>query len=137
MRAAYKCTKVESAEQLLNNLARTPKKYPSAAASLRKGLDETLTVMGLGPLATRTRSFSTTNPIENMNGSIRRMMRRVKRWNDGTIILRWVLVGVLEATRDFRRLEGHVDVQEARRCSRKSTARPSPETTETLRAPAR
>jgi Cys-tRNA synthase (O-phospho-L-seryl-tRNA:Cys-tRNA synthase) len=69
-----------------------------------------LTVMKLGLSATLTRSFSTTNPIENMNGSVRRMMRRVKRWNDGTMILRWVLVGVLEAARGFRRLEGHKDM---------------------------
>jgi hypothetical protein len=37
-------------------------------------------------------------------------MRRVKRWNDGTLILRWVLVGVLEAPRGFRRIKGHKDM---------------------------
>jgi transposase-like protein len=111
MREAYKCTKVETAKRLLNNLARSlQKKHPSAAASLREGLDETLTVIGLGLPARLTRSFSTTNPVENMNGSIRRTTRRVKRWDDGTMILRWVLVGVLEAARGFRRLKGHKDM---------------------------
>lgn len=111
MREAYKCTKVETAKRLLNNLARSlQKKHPSAAASLREGLDETLTVMGLGLPARLTRSFSTTNPVENMNGCIRRTTRRVKRWDDGTMILRWVLVGVLEAARGFRRLKGHKDM---------------------------
>lgn len=108
MREAYKCSKVDTAKRLLNNLARTlQKKHPSAAASLREGLDETLTVMGLGLSASLTRSLSTTNPIENMNGRIRATARRVKRWDSGTMILRWVLVGVLEAARGFRRLKGH------------------------------
>lgn len=108
MREAYKCTKVETAKRLLNNLARAlQKKHPSAATSLREGLDETLTVMGLGLSPALTRSFSTTNPVENLNGRIRTTARRVKRWDDGTMILRWVLVGVLEAARGFRRLKGH------------------------------
>jgi transposase-like protein len=112
MREAYKCTKVETAKRLLNNLARSlQKKHPSAASSLREGLDETLTVIGLGLSAALTRSFSTTNPVENLNGRIRTTARRVKRWDDGTMVLRWVLVGVLEAERGFRRLKGHQDMK--------------------------
>lgn len=109
IREAYKCTKVETAKRLLNNLARSlQKKHPSAAASLREGLDETLTVMGLGLSDALTRSLSTTNPVENLNERIRTTARRVKRWDDGTMVLRWVLVGVLEAERGFRRLKGYV-----------------------------
>jgi putative transposase len=111
IREAYKCTKVESAKRLLHNLARAlQKKHPSAAASLREGLDETLTVMGLGLSHALTRCLSTTNPVENLNDRIRTTARRVKRWDDGTMILRWVLVGVLEAERGFRRLKGHKDM---------------------------
>jgi transposase-like protein len=111
MREAYKCTKVETAKRLLNNLARAlQKKHPSAAASLREGLDETLTVIGLGLSPARSRSFATTNPVENLNDRIRTTARRVKRWDDGTMVLRWVLVGVLEAARGFRRLKGHKDM---------------------------
>jgi transposase-like protein len=111
MREAYKCTKVDTAKRLLNNLARSlQKKHPSAASSLREGLDETLTVMSLGLAASLTRTLSTTNPIENLNGLLRSTTRRVKRWDDGTMILRWALVGVLEATRGFRRLKGHKDM---------------------------
>src|SRR5579863_1652769 len=111
IREAYKCTKVDTAKRLLNNLARTlQRKHPSAAASLREGIDETLTVMGLGLGASLTRTISTTNPIENLNGLIRATTRRVKRWDDGTMILRWALVGVLEAQRGFRRLRGHKDM---------------------------
>jgi len=111
IREAYKCTKIDTAKRLLNNLARTlQRKHPSAAASLREGIDETLTVMSLGLGSTLTRTLSTTNPIENLNGLIRATTRRVKRWDDGTMILRWALVGVLEAQRGFRRLRGHKDM---------------------------
>lgn len=112
MREAYKCTRVETAKRLLNNLARSlQKKHPSAASSLREGLDETLTVIGLGLSQALTRSFSTTNPVENLNGRIRSTTRRVKRWDGGTMVLRWVLVGVLEAERGFRRLKGYKDMK--------------------------
>lgn len=111
IREAYKCTKVETAKRLLNNLARSlQKSHPSAAASLREGLDETLTVMGLGLSTALARSFSTTNPVESLNDRIRTVARRVKRWDGGTMVLRWVLVGVLEAARGFRRLKGHKDM---------------------------
>jgi putative transposase len=112
MRAAYKCTDVAEAKRQLNALARSlQKKHPSAAASLQEGLDETLTVMGLGLGAALTRTLSTTNPIEHMNERIRTTARRVKRWDDGQMVLRWVLVGVLEAARGFRRLKGHRDMR--------------------------
>jgi transposase-like protein len=112
MRAAYKCTKVETAKRLLNNLARAlQKKHPSAAASPREGLDETLSVIGLGVSQALTRSFATTNPVENLNERLRTTACRVKRWDDGTMVLRWVLVGVLEAQRGFRRLKGFKDMK--------------------------
>jgi transposase-like protein len=111
MREAYTCSKLETAKRLLNNLARTlQRKHPSAATSLREGLDETLTVLSLGVSAMLTRTLSTTNPVEHLNERIRTTARRVKRWDDGTMMLRWVLVGVLEATRGFRRLKGHRDM---------------------------
>ncbi len=108
MREAYKCTKTDTAKRLLNNFARAlHKKHPSAAASLREGLDETLTVLGLGLSPALTRTFSTTNPVEHLNERIRTTARRVKRWDDGTMVQRWVLVGVLEAARGFRRRGPH------------------------------
>lgn len=86
-------------------------RFTYAPASLHEGLDETLMVISLGLSPSLTRSLSTTNPIENMNGRIRATARRVKRWDGGTMILRWVLVGVLEAARGFRRLKGHKDMK--------------------------
>jgi putative transposase len=53
------------------------------------------------------RTLSTTNPIENLNGSIRRVQHRVKRWRDGAMVRRWAALGILEAQKGFRKLRGH------------------------------
>src|SRR5262249_52334764 len=82
----------------------------SAAASLRDGLDETLTVLRLGLPALLTRTFSTTNPIENLNGTIRRVIRNVKRWRPGPMVRRWTALGIAEAQRTFRRIKGHAHI---------------------------
>jgi len=111
MRQAYKSRNPKTAKRQLQNLAGSLKsKYPGAAASLREGLDETLTVMGLGLSATLERCFATTNPIENLNGGVRHITRRVKRWRGGTMILRWVAAAVGEAEKGFRRLKGYRDM---------------------------
>jgi hypothetical protein len=78
-----------------------------AAASLREGLDETLTVLRLGLSKRLCRTFSTSNAIENMNGTLRRVCRNVKRWRDEGMIRRWIALGVGEAARKFRRVKGH------------------------------
>jgi transposase-like protein len=111
MRQAYKCTKPETAKRQLENLARSLEAaHPSAARSIREGLEETLTVMSLGLPRTLERSFSTTNPIESLNDRLRAVARRVKRWRGGDMILRWTAAGVWEATRGFRRLKGHASM---------------------------
>jgi hypothetical protein len=45
-------------------------KHPGAAASLREGLEDTLTVQSLGIAGALYRTQRTTNPIENLNGSL-------------------------------------------------------------------
>lgn len=111
MRQAYEAAKVETAKRQLENLAKSlDSAHPSAAASLREGLDETLTVMGLGLPRRLERSFSTTNPIESLNDRLRTVARRVKRWRGGDMILRWTAAGVWEASRGFRRLKGHLSM---------------------------
>lgn len=105
---AFKTEDHTRAKRLLENLARglTPA-HPGAAASLREGLDELLTIkcLGLGHAALE-RTLSTTNLIENLIGQVRDLSRRVKRWRGGTMILRWSAASVLEAERHFRRIRG-------------------------------
>ena len=51
------------------------------------------------------RSLACTNIIENMNGTIRRVCRNVKRWNDASMALRWTGAAMMEAAKGFRRLK--------------------------------
>lgn len=81
--------------------------HPGAAASLREGLDETLTVKAMKLPPALERTLSSTNVIENLNGGIRDMTRRVKRWRGGSMVLRWVAASVTERSKTFRRLRGH------------------------------
>ena len=84
--------------------------YPSAAASVREGLDETLTVVSL-PISDRLRrSLATTNPIESLMSRSRHVHRNVKRWRHGKMLIRWMTAAVVEAAKGFRRLEGCKDV---------------------------
>lgn len=105
---AYKCRDPKRALDMLNKLARQlERRHPSAAASLREGVEETLTVLSFGLIDSLERTLVTTNPIENLNSVIRRIHHNVKRWQDGTMVLRWVAIGLQEATKGFRRLKGH------------------------------
>jgi len=109
MRDAYASTTASTAKRKLMQLASWLESNgeDSAAASLREGLDETLTVLNLGLPKTLARALSTTNAIENLNGSIRRVTRNVKRWRDEAMIRRWVALAVAESQRRFRRMKGH------------------------------
>ena len=71
-------------ERLANSLA---KPHPGAAASLREGLAETLTLTTLGIDGALYKTFRTTNPIENLNGLIAHYTRNVKRWRDGEMVV--------------------------------------------------
>jgi transposase-like protein len=75
-------------------------------ASLREGLDETLTVLRFGLPHGLMRTLATTNPIEFLNGRIRKTTHNVTRW-DGTMVLRWVALALDEASKTFRKLRSH------------------------------
>ena len=81
---AYTHTNVKTATRLLQDLARRlDTDYPSAAASVREGLDDTLTVLGLGLSERLQRSLATTNAIESLLSRTRHVQRNVKRWRGG------------------------------------------------------
>ena len=108
MNQAYATRDAGRARRLLDNLARRLEhQHPGAAASLREGLEETLTVMRLGLPENLERVLSSTNLIENLFSRVREIGRRVKRWQNGTMVLRWTASGVLEAERGFRKLTAY------------------------------
>lgn len=81
-----------------------------AAASLREGMEETLTVLRLELPPTLRRSLATTNSIENMLGTVRRVTRNVRRWRGGPMVRRWTAMGFRVAEGRFRRIKGFADL---------------------------
>jgi transposase-like protein len=108
MTTAYRCGNYERAKRMLLALARQlERKHPSAAASLREGLEETLTVMRYELPTWLERTLSTTNMIEHVNSRIRKTTHNVTKWNGGSMVLRWVAIALVEASKTFRKLRGH------------------------------
>ena len=112
MKQAWDGTSAELAERQLRRLASSlEREYPSAAESLREGLEETLTVQRLAVRGALLKTLRTTNPIENLNGSIASYTRNVKRWRGGgSMIRRWVASALCEAERRFRRVRGYCEM---------------------------
>lgn len=87
--------------------AQLEKNYPSAASSLREGLEEMFTVARLGIDGRLAKTLTTSNPIESMISIARTTNRNVTRWRDGQMVLRWTAAGMLNAERSFRRIKGY------------------------------
>ncbi len=115
MRQAYHAESALKAEGLLTELVRElGKTHPGAAASLREGMTETLTILRLGVPPTLARTLRSTNPVESMIEICREHSKNVKRWRDGTMALRWCAAGMLEAGHQFRRVNGHLHLPRLR-----------------------
>jgi putative transposase len=112
LREAYASASADTARKRLRGLVSwlDTNGHEDAAASLREGMEETLTVLKLELPPTLRRSLATTNAIENTLGSVRRISRNVKRWKGGGMVRRWVAMGVIAAAKHFRRLKGHRDI---------------------------
>ena len=111
IRAAWALTDADLAEQRLEplvcDLERT---WPDAAGSLREGMSETLTLMGLGIDGQLAKTLCSTNPCESMIEIVRNTQRNVKRWQDGDMRKRWTAAGMLVAEQQFRRIIGYRDL---------------------------
>jgi putative transposase len=84
--------------------------HPGAAASLREGMEETITLNHLGLPPALTRTLATTNPIESAYSVAREVMGKVKRWRDGAMVVRWTAAGMEVAASKFRRIKGYREV---------------------------
>jgi putative transposase len=115
MRRAYHADSALTAEAELTALAdELDRTHPGAAASLREGMDETLTMNRLGVPPTLARTLRSTNAIESMISICRTHASNVKRWRDGTMALRWCAAGMVEAGKQFRRVNGHLHLRTLR-----------------------
>jgi len=108
LNAAYHETDYDQALKGLKTTARWLERLnPDAAASLREGMEETLTVVRLGVPELLRRTLATTNPIESAFSVAENVTRRVKCWREGDMRQRWCIAGLMRAESKFRRVKGH------------------------------
>lgn len=87
--------------------------HPSAATSVREGMEETLTITRLGVPPKLQVSLFSTNIVESAISVGRTVMGNVKRWRPRSktrMIERWCAAGLLVAERQFRRVKGHKEI---------------------------
>jgi transposase-like protein len=112
LRRAYRAASATAARRQLTALAAWLDRngQADAAASLREGLEETLTVLKLQLPPGLRRFFATTNCVENLIGTLRHVTRNIKRWRDGDMRRRWLGLGLLRAAERFRRIKRHTEL---------------------------
>ena len=109
--AAYKMTDYDEALKSLELTVRYLERLnPSAAASLKEGLKETLTVHKLGVAGLLRKTLCTTNPIESCFSVTRTITGRVKRWRGGDMVQRWAVASLLRAEKRFNRVKGYREI---------------------------
>jgi putative transposase len=105
---AWKETDHDRALEQLRRLAvELEREHPGAAASLREGMAETLTVTRLGITGKLKLTLQSTNPCESMISTVRVIQRNVKNWSRGEMCLRWTAAGMLEAETRCRKVDGY------------------------------
>lgn len=111
MGKAFDAATSKQAQAILKRLASTlEEQHPSAAGSLREGLEELFTVNDLGATGWLWRTLRSTNTLESANEKVRRLTRNVKRYRSGSMALRWAVTGYMAAESAFRRIKGHQDL---------------------------
>ena len=94
---------MQKLEQLARWLGRD---HPSAAASLREGLQEMFTINRLGLPPRLRKCLGTTNVIDSTHSGVRQKTRRVTNWKNGTMALRWAAASFVETEKSDRRIVG-------------------------------
>jgi len=123
LRAAWALGDADQAKIELEQLARSlDRQRPGAAASLREGLELTLTVTRLGVGGKLLQTLESTNPVESMIEIVRDHAGRVKRWSSGEMALRWAAAGMLAAQGQFRRVKGYRELPQLALALERATA---------------
>jgi transposase-like protein len=112
LREAWNLGDANVAKRRLERLASSLEtQHPGAAASVKEGLDETLTLQRLGISGTLYKKLRSTNMIENLNSGIVTYSRNVKRWQSGSMVVRWTSAAIVEAEKKFRRVQGWREIK--------------------------
>ena len=84
--------------------------YPDAAASLEEGLDDMFTINRLELSPALGRCLGSTNLIDSSHSGMRIRTRRVGRWKNADMALRWAAASFLDTEKNFRRILGYKDL---------------------------
>lgn len=108
---AYAERDYEKARSQMDSLARWAEKInPDMAASIREGMEETLTVIRLDVSPLLYKTVYSTNPIESLNSHFERFARRVKKWRGGDMKKRWLAAAILKAEERMHRVRGSLGI---------------------------
>ena len=110
MKAAFRLPWKEGVAKLRKQADWLRPHYPDAAASLEEGLDELFTINRLELSSSLRRCLGTTNIIDSSHSGIRIRTRRVGRWRNGQMVLRWAATVFLATEKGFRRIQGYRDL---------------------------
>jgi len=110
LRSAFRLPPREGMARLEKQAEWLEREYPSAAVSLREGLAEMFTVNRLGLSPSLSRCLVSTNVIESPHSGVRLRTRKVCRWRDGKMVLRWAAAALLMTEQNFRRIMGYRDL---------------------------
>ena len=110
MRAAWRLEWKEGMAKLKKLSEWLEADYPAASSSLLEGLEECFTLNRLGLPASLHRCLATTNLIESPQSGVRMRTRRVTRWRDADMGLRWVASAFLATENNFRKISGYKDL---------------------------
>ncbi len=108
LRKAWTAETAEEATRQLHSLATSLQtEFPDAAASLREGLEETVTILRLNIPGLLQTSLRSTNSIESVFSMVAQNIKNVKNWKNGTMVQRWACSVLLHAESRANRVKGY------------------------------
>ncbi len=107
LHAAWKLDAREGTRKIEQYATWLEREWPSAAASLREGLEEMYTINRLSLPGTLRRCLATMNLIDSTDSGVRQRTRRVTNWQDGSMALRWAGAAFVETEKHYRRIMGY------------------------------
>jgi transposase-like protein len=110
LRAAWKLDEKQGKQKIEQYASWLQRDWPSAAASLREGLDEMFTINRLNLPGSLRRCLATTNLIDSTHSGVRQRTRRVTNWKNGSMALRWAAASFVETEKNYRRIMGYCDL---------------------------
>jgi putative transposase len=120
LQRAYDRPTYKEAQDALEQLHRElEERNQSAAASLKEGFEETLTLHRLGVFAVLGRSLKTTNCLESVNALVEERCAKVDHWKNSSQRHRWLATALVDIEPRLRKVMGYRHLPKLRDAIRK------------------